>query len=259
MTSTVTPVRVELNKGLGHTLRRDAWWIEPVLTVLTLVAFGIYATWSALQGNYYEWGPYLSPFYSPNLKAMFPEAFSWVGFSPAFLIMWAPLGFRGTCYFYRRAYYRSFFMSPPACSVDEPQGVKYDGERAFPFILQNIHRYFFYIAAVLVLFHWTHVIHAFNFDGKFGIGVGTLIFLVDAIFLTMYAFSCHSWRHLIGGKLNMFSCNALTQMRHRAWKRVSFLNENHMLWAWISLFTVGFADLYVRLVASGVWTDYRIF
>jgi hypothetical protein len=31
-----------------------------------------------------------------------------------------------------------------------------------------------------------------------------------------------------------------------------------MKWAWISLFWVGFTDLYVRMCAMGIWTDFRI-
>jgi hypothetical protein len=31
-----------------------------------------------------------------------------------------------------------------------------------------------------------------------------------------------------------------------------------MLFAWLSLFWVGFSDLYVRLCSMGVWHDWRI-
>jgi hypothetical protein len=31
-----------------------------------------------------------------------------------------------------------------------------------------------------------------------------------------------------------------------------------MFWAWCSLFSVGFSDLYVRLCSMGVWSDVRI-
>lgn len=243
--------------GLFKTERKDFWWVEPVLTVLALVLFSIYAIWAALQNQNYEWGPYISPFYSPNLRAMFPHAFDWVAFSPAFLVLWAPLGFRATCYFYRRAYYRSFFWDPPACAVGEPTHKEYTGERLFPFVLQNLHRYFLYCAIVLAIFHWTHFVNAMNFNGHFGFGVGTLVIFVDALFLSLYVFSCHSFRHLIGGKLNCFSCSMLSQAQHGIWKCQSKFNENHMVYAWVSLFTVGFADLYVRLLASGVIHDFR--
>jgi hypothetical protein len=40
---------------------------------------------------------------------------------------------------------------------------------------------------------------------------------------------------------------------------VSHLNKNHMKWAWISMFYVGFVDLYIRLCSKGIWTDLRFF
>jgi hypothetical protein len=241
--------------GLGKTERRDAWWVEPVLTVAVLVLFSIYAFWSASQNAHYEFGPYLSPFYSPNLKHWFPG----INFSPAFLILWIPLGFRGTCYFYRRAYYRSFFWDPPACSVGENRKGNYTGETKFPFVLQNLHRFFFYAAFVLTVLHWTHLVQAFIFDGNFGVGVGSLVYLLDVVFLTLYTFSCHSFRHLLGGKLDCFSCSNFTQHRYNAWKKQSVINENHMVFAWISLFTVGFTDLYIRMCSMGIWQDFRLF
>ncbi|MDX2084018.1 MAG: succinate dehydrogenase [Candidatus Melainabacteria bacterium] len=258
MSGTVSPrMMLNRNQGAGHTDRRDAWWLEPVLTVLALGLFTAYAIWSVMQNNHYVWGPYLSPFYSPNLAEMFPAIKDWFAFSPAFLVLWIPLGFRGTCYFYRRAYYRAFFWDPPACAVDEPRGQGYSGERAFPFVFQNLHRYFFYLAALLALLHWTHAFQAFFYQGQFGMGVGTFVILLDAVFLTLYVFSCHSWRHLLAGKKDCFSCDNFTKVRHKAWLKQTKLNEHHMFFAWVSLFTVGFADFYVRLVASGAFQEWN--
>lgn len=251
----VNSASMAVSEKLGQTDRKDPWWIEPLLTGGGFGLFGIYATWAAMQGQHYEWGPYLSPFYSPLLN------FSWLPhwFSPAFLILPFPLFFRATCYYYRKAYYRAYFMSPPACAVGKAMpGPNYQGEKAFPFVLQNLHRYFFYIAAVFILILGYDAAIAYNFDGKFGIGVGSLIMTANVIFLALYTFSCHSWRHLVGGKLDCFSCDKMAEKQHKTWQRVSGLNEHHMRWAWISLFTVGFTDLYIRLVASGVITDLRI-
>ena len=39
--------------------------VELLPVVVVLGAFSIYATWRAFENQYYEWGPYLSPFYSP--------------------------------------------------------------------------------------------------------------------------------------------------------------------------------------------------
>jgi hypothetical protein len=233
-------------------MRRDAWWLELLPVVVILGAFSVYATWRALEGAYYEWGPYLSPFYSPLIKP------SWWPFSPAILILGGPLGFRATCYYYRKAYYRSFFLDPPACSVGEFRSHKYRGETAFPLILQNLHRYFLYVALIFLIILWYDAIRAFWFEGGFRIGVGSLVLLTNIILLSLYTFSCHSLRHIVGGKLDCFSCAAFGGQRHAAWRGTSFLNERHMLFAWLSLFSVGLSDLYVRLVATGAIRDLRL-
>jgi hypothetical protein len=166
-----------------------------------------------------------------------------------------PLGFRLTCYYYRKAYYRSFWRSPPACAV--PDGhARYTGETRFPLILQNIHRYFFYLALPFPVILTFDALRAFSFPDGFGLGLGTLVLLVNAAFLWLYTLSCHSCRHLCGGGLNAFS---KAPVRFWLWRKVSALNGRHMLLAWVSLFTVALADLYVRLVASGVITDPRLF
>lgn len=239
---------------LGSTLRRDAWWVEILPVWILLGGFGIYATLRAFEGKYYEWGPYLSPFYSPLID----RNHHWWPWSPALLILAGPLGFRATCYYYRKAYYRAFFLDPPGCAVGEPSKRKYKGETAFPFILQNVHRYFFYLAIVFLGFLWYDAIVAFDWNGKFGIGLGTLIMLVNIIMLTLYTFSCHSLRHLAGGKLDCFSCATFGQPRYQAWRGVTFLNERHMLLAWTSLITVGFTDFYIRMLKVGVFHDLRI-
>ena len=56
-----------VERRFGQTRRRDAWWVQPLVTFLGLSAFVVYSTWAAFQGNHYEFGPYLSPFYSPLL------------------------------------------------------------------------------------------------------------------------------------------------------------------------------------------------
>jgi hypothetical protein len=222
--------------------------------IAVLGGFGIYATLRAFEGKFYEWGPYLSPFYSPLID----PNHHWWPLSPAVLILGGPLSFRATCYYYRKAYYRAFFMDPPGCAVGEARH-SYSGETKFPFILQNLHRYTLYLAILFLAFLWHDAIKAFFFDGKFGMGVGTLVLLVNVCLLSIYTLSCHSLRHLAGGKLDCFSCVAFGKPRYQAWQGLSFLNERHMLFAWVSLFSVGFADFYVRLVSSGAIQDVRLF
>ena len=237
--------------GFGKTERTDNWWLQPFVQAVFLMGLGGYATWAALQGNHYEVGNYLSPFYSPLLKP------SWWPFSPALLVLGAPIGFRTTCYYYRKAYYRAFFADPVACAVGEPRK-GYAGETKFPFVLQNLHRYFLYLAIPVLFFLWVDIVKGFVFDGHFGIGVGSLVLLASNGFITLYTFSCHSLRHLIGGKEDCFSCLAAGGPRHKVWHGVSWLNEHHMAWAWWSFFAVCGADLYVRLLSMGVITDWRL-
>lgn len=239
---------------LGSTQRQDSWWIEILPVIMVMGGFSVYATLRALEGKFYEWGPYISPFYSPLIDANH----HWWPFSPAILILGGPLGFRATCYYYRKALYRAFLFDPPACAVSVPSGRKYSGETAFPFVLQNLHRYFFYLAVLFLCFLWYDAVLAFFFPEGFGIGVGSLVMLVNVVLLSTYTFSCHSLRHLVGGKLDCFSCTAFGPPRHSAWRVVSFLNERHMLWAWMSLFSVGLTDLYIRCVSAGYLKDIRI-
>lgn len=242
------------------TQRQDLWWLEPLLVVLVLGGFVIYATWAGLQNAHYYAAPYLSPFYSPCLSAncahlTLPLIGSWWNLSPAILILWIPAGFRVTCYYYRKAYYRSFLGSPPACAVRDIAKT-YTGETRFPFVLQNIHRYFLYLATLVVIFLWWDAILAFRFPDGLGVGIGTLVLLVNAFLLSLYSFSCHSCRHLCGGSLNTFS---KAPARYGIWRVVSRMNEHHMLCAWVSLIWVALADLYVRLLSMGVITDVRLF
>jgi hypothetical protein len=244
---------------LGDTQRRDPWWLEILPVIVVLGGFGVYATLRAFEGTFYRWGPYLSPFYSPLIDA----GHRWWPLSPALLILAGPLGFRATCYYYRKAYYRAFFLDPPACAVSEKSSHKYRGETAFPFILQNIHRYFLYVAILFLVFLWKDAFDAFFFRGRlgaeeFGIGFGSLIMLANVTLLTLYTLSCHSLRHLAGGKLDCFSCTAFGPPRHTAWDKLTFLNERHMLFAWLSLFLVGLTDFYIRCLASGLFKDLRL-
>ena len=174
-------------RGWGETMRRDRWWIQPLTVFIILSSFLVYATWAAFQNAHYEFGPYLSPFYSPLLFANSPHALihgtrpSWVPgflpFTPALLILPFPAGFRLTCYYYRGAYYKAFWADPSNCAVGEPRS-SYLGERRFPLILQNVHRYFLYFALVFLVILAHDAYDAMWFTDpatgvtRFGIGVG---------------------------------------------------------------------------------------
>jgi len=265
-------------RGLGQTSRRDVWWLQPLVVVALLGGFIVYATWAAFQGTHYHFegggAHYLSPFYSPEIWGNSPHALfgpkpdrlpwpSFLPFSPALLILWAPGGFRFTCYYYRGAYYKAFWADPPSCAVGEPgfRGKKYRGEAKFPLILQNIHRYFLYFSTLFILFllydAWVGFWFASPEGGtEFGVGVGSLVLLLNVTLLGGYTLSCHSMRHLVGGVLDRISGHPV---RKRAYDCVTCLNKRHMVFAWLSLVWVAFSDLYVRMCSMGVWTDYRIF
>lgn len=280
-------------RSWGETLRKDSWWVVPLVVFLVLTAFIVYANIAAFQNDHYTHGNYLSPFYSPTLFATAPaegdpadvvkrreehlhHSFfgpqpSWwpgfIPFSPALLILLFPAGFRLTCYYYRGAYYKAFWADPPACAVGEPRK-GYLGENFLPLILQNIHRYFLYFALAFLIFLARDAWLAFFFDtakgdeaaadGKytnFGIGVGTLVLCLNVVLLGGYTTGCHSLRHLVGGYMDKFSGSTV---RTKCYDCVSCLNRWHMTWAWCSLIWVAFSDVYVRLCSMGIWTDYRI-
>ena len=238
--------------GFAATERRDTWWLAPLVQGGVLATLICYANWAAYQGTHYEWGPYLSPLYSPLIKP------AWFPYSPALLILVPPVLFRATCYYYRKAYYRSYFLDPPACAVGELRGHGYRGETAFPLILQNLHRYLFYITLLYLPVLWLDVFHATHFESGFGIGLGTLVLLANTVALTLYSFSCHSARHLVGGNLDCFSCSAGARTRHQLWQGASRLNAHHMGIAWTSFISVCSADLYVRLLSMGMIHDLRL-
>jgi hypothetical protein len=264
--ATVTPVVLGGVRGGPEvpTLRRDRYWVQPVITVAVLTVIVGYLSWAAfVNKNYYVGAAQnrdlISPLYSPCLTgSCVPGShpgtvITWWTISPALLILIVPLGFRLTCYYYRKAYYRSFWLSPPACGVADTHGA-YTGETRLPLVLQNIHRYFFYFGLVLNVILTIDAIVAFGQPGLgIGFSVGTAVLLVNAALLWLYSLSCHACRHLCGGGVRQFS---KAPIRHRIWKALTPLNGRHMLFAWTSLAFVAFSDLYVRLVASGTIHDY---
>ncbi len=232
------------------TNRSDYWWLSPLLIFIGLVLGFGYLTWASFNDINYAWGPYVSPIYHT------PFVPSWWKISPAFLLLWIPAGFRLSCYYGRRIYYRALLMDPAACAVGEPLRHNYKGESSWPLVLQNIHRYFLYFAIALTALHWYELIHTFFFEGTVYIGVGTLLILTDTLALTFYVFGCHSLRNLVGGNKRKFSkCGGCPKLSFKAWKGVSFLNHFHGMWFWISLFSIALADLYIRLLAMGIITS----
>ena len=254
-----------------QTQRRDTWWLQPLTVFLGLGTFIVYATFRVFEGAHFLHGPYLSPFYSPLLFGTDTHSVghSWFGMmpdwmpgliTPAVLILWAPLGFRFTCYYYRGAYYKAFWADPPSCTVSEPRK-GYRGENSFPLIIQNIHRYFLYVALIILGILAYDVWKALWFDDEnggttFGIGIGTIVLAGNVVLLGGYTLGCHSLRHLVGGVIDLLS---RAPVRRQAYNCVSCLNRHHMLWAWMSLCWVGFSDVYVRFIAPAIRQDWITF
>ncbi len=256
-------------RGFGQTQRNDAWWAPNILVVTLLTGFIVYATWAAFQNANYTYGPYLSPFYSPELFGDSPHAWfgpkpgwwpGWLPFSPALIILPVPALFRFTCYYYRGAYYKAFWADPPSCAVGEPRKA-YLGEKYFPLVLQNFHRYLLVLSSLFLLFLWYDAFLAFRWVNpatgakEFGVGVGSLVMLVNVTLLSGYTIGCHSMRHVVGGLLDQIS---RSPARKLAYDCSSACNRGHMNWAWASLITVASTDVYIRMCAMGIWTDFRL-
>lgn len=249
MSVTVHP-RPSIDSALAPADTRSGqpWWLQPIAVVVGLTAFGIYAIWASLQNAGFA-DPYQSPFYSPHV----PFGGMWA----PFYVLWVPLGFRASCYYYRKAYYRSFFWDPPSCARPESRLRRhYFGERIFPFILNNAHRFFLYLSIIVIIVLWIDALRAFDFSGRFGIGLGTFFLVVNAVLLSLYTFSCHSFRHWIGGSA-CISCEFAGSARHRLWRGISTINTSHGLFAWLSLTSLLVSDIYIRLLLFNVFADPR--
>jgi hypothetical protein len=258
------PGRARMN---ARTLRTDNWRRAPLVTFLLLSLWVLYALLrtASQRAFFVDKYHYLSPFASPCVSTNCPPAArdfgTWFGHFPAFIplaLITLPflLGFRLTCYYYRKAYYRAFWQSPPACGVAEPHA-KYTGETRFPLIVQNLHRYFFLAAGVISIINTWDVVQAFRPEGhSFGFGLGTLIMLLNVLLLWTYTLSCHSCRHIIGGRLRTFSRHPL---RYKAWGVVSKLNTKHMELAWTTLGTLMLTDAYIAMVHAGYISDLRFY
>lgn len=249
----------------ARTLRTDRWWVPPLVTAVGLIAWLTYATVRVFMQKDYFVGDYnyLTPFYSPcvsngcvadaaHIGRFLPD----VWFVPyAALTLPFLLLFRLTCYYYRKAYYRAFWFSPPACAVAEPH-TKYTGETRFPLVGQNLHRYAFYTAVVISATNTLDVLQAFETrDGDLGLGLGNFIMVFNVLALWAYTVSCHSCRSIIGGRLNHFSRHPV---RYKLWGWVTRLNAKHMQLAWITLGTLALTDFYIMAVSAGWFDDPRI-
>ena len=277
-------IPLPLKKGFGATDRVDAWWKGPSAMAFYLGFMVVYATWRGfMEADFWifeDFGrsagvghgngtmsidnngshvlsPLFSPLIIPDEYSWMPEALWWL--SPAMFILIFPAGFRGTCYYYRKAYYRAFFQHPSACAVGKPWN-EYKGETGL-LIVQNLHRYFLYAAIAYLPILSFDVYLSMRFEGgNWGISVGTLVLLLNVVMLSGYTFGCHAFRHLVGGGSNHWTGDSGPTLRYRMWKMSTWFNERHKEWALYSLFVVMFADFYVYACTDPMfgWTDYML-
>ena len=272
-----------MKKGFGATDRVDDWWKGPTAMAAYLGIMIVYATWRGfMEADFWifeefgrsagnqtmaiesEGSHVLSPLFSPlvipgqgTFGGPIPEALWWM--SPAMFILIFPAGFRGTCYYYRKAYYRVFFQQPTGCAVSKPWD-EYSGETGL-LLVQNLHRYFLYAALaylpILSYDVWLSVnFHdSVNHAHSYGVSVGSLGRAVNGIALAGYTFGCHAFRHLVGGGSNLWTSGSRPILRYRMWRMSTWFNEHHKDWALYSLFIVMFSDFYIYACTMGWWTE----
>jgi len=262
-------MKLPMQRGFAKTDRTDDWWKGPTAMAAYLGFMIIYATWRGLmEADFWFFEEFgrssgnqtmaienqgshvLSPLFSPLI---YPDETSWIPrelwwMSPAMFILIFPAGFRGTCYYYRKAYYRAFFQQPTGCAVSKPWN-EYKGENGL-LVVQNLHRMFMYVAVIylpiLTYDFWLSInFHDSGGAHHFGISVGSLILLLNVIMLSGYTFGCHAFRHVVGGGSNHWTGTPINRVKYAMWRFSTKLNERHKDWALYSLFWVMLTDFYI--------------
>ena len=203
---------------LGSTLRRDAWWTELLPVIIVLGGFGLYATLRAFEGAFYSLGTlsFAFLFSADRSAASLVAAFS------------RAAGARRPARVSRHLLLLPQSLLPRIFS--RSAGLRRG--RASQAQISRRDQHFLSSSRMSTatfytwpLFFWafcgTTPIKGFFFDGQFGIGVGSLILLFNVILLSFYTLSCHSLRHLAGGKMDCFSCATFGSQRAAAWKGFS--------------------------------------
>jgi hypothetical protein len=208
---------------------------------LGLLAVGF---WALIKFPVPQFAGYIDPFYSPTV-----------------LIVPLPGAFRLTCYAYRKDYHRHLFKHPLGCANPErgdSASRHYTGEKNAVFQLENFHRYFLYAGLAILPFFYYDFYTSLVYSGSFVLRLGSLILLANALLLTAWTFSCHAFRHIVGGNIDCYSCVFAGSARKRIYDKQSWLNSHHEALAWVSLLTIFFADLYLRGLAAGLPIDFTL-
>ena len=237
---------------------------------LGLGAFIVYSTWAAFPGNALLLRPLsFAVLFAGNFWRFAAQLFgpkpgwwpAWLPFSPALLVLWAPGRFSAHLLLLSRRLLQSVLgRSARLRRRRAAQGIS---RRAFVSAHHAKHSPLFPLPRAAfhprprarrlegAVVHRSGDWHDFIWDRR----RNDLVLAVNVVLLGGYTFGCHSLRHLVGGFLDEISKVACLPQAYRC---VSCLNRRHMLWAWMSLFWVGFSDLYVRLCSMGIWHDWRL-
>ena len=121
--------------------------------------------------------------------------------------------------------------------------------------VQNVHRITMYFALMYIVVFFYDAYLSFFRGGEFGVGVGSILLLMNPILLGAYSFGCHSIRHLVSGRRDCYSCNLGGELSHKNGKIVTWLNQRHERFAWLSMIWIMIADFYVRMVSMGYIND----
>ena len=125
--------------------------------------------------------------------------------------------------------------------------------------MENFHRYFLYAGILLLpFFYYDFGVSLFP-AGHLALRLGSLVLLANALMLTAWTFSCHAFRHLIGGNIDCYTCVHAGAARRQIFDVQSWWNSHHEALAWVSLLTIIFADLYLRAYAAGLPVDFTFF
>lgn len=228
--------------GLSNLLPGE--FLEPNVRLYSFIALLILASLALIAFPVRPFKGYIDPFYSPTL------------------IIVPLIGlFRLTCYAFRKDYNRHMFKHPVACPVYErvdSEKRNYTGETSMIFKLENYHRYFMYVALAVLPFFYYDLYRSLTFGGGFVLRLGSILMMVDIAALTLYVFSCHAVRSLIGGRKDCFSCMKMPKQRKKTYDIQSMLNAHHETFAWLSLATIILMDLFIRAISVGIHLDFVI-
>ena len=184
-----------------RTLRHDRWWASPAATVVFLTAFVVYATWAVFQNAHYYVGAaahrdLISPFYSPCLTAAACRAPA--AASPDHVVddlpgdpgrSAGPLAGSGHLLLLPQGLLPELLAVATGLRRWPTATPSYTGETRFPLILQNVHRYFFFIALIFNIILTIDAVMAFRLpgDGGIGVSIGTLVLVTQRLLLWLYS------------------------------------------------------------------------